>query len=74
MTVITNAKESKLQLKFSMGLDSNGKEIIKTKTLTGIKTQATDQDVMDVATALVSLQSNPVADIVRVDADELVNA
>ena len=73
MAVISNAKESKVQLKFSIGLDNNGKEIIKTKTLTGIKTQATDQDVMDVMQTLASLQSNNVSAIVRVDSDQLVN-
>ncbi|MDK2800159.1 MAG: hypothetical protein PWP27_2363 [Clostridiales bacterium] len=71
MPVVANPLESRLQLKLTVGTDENGKPIIKTKTLSNVKPSATNQDTMDVAQALSTLQIHTVADVIRVNEEAL---
>lgn len=74
MPVILNPFDSSIQLKFNVGVDDEGNPILKTKTLSGIKNSASDQDLMDVAQALAGLQQYTLAAVVRVNEGELLNS
>lgn len=63
-TVITVPRDSSLQFRLVVGANpETGAPIINSKTFTKIKSAALDQDVYDVATALVDLQKYPVDEI-----------
>lgn len=63
-TVITVPRDSSLQFRLVVGTNpETGAPIINSKTFTKIKSAALDQDVYDVATALVDLQKYPVDEI-----------
>jgi len=72
MPVTTNQLGSRLQLRLVEGTDEEGKEIIRTRLLNNVKSSALDEDVMDVADALIGLQKYPVSSIVRINEYELV--
>ncbi|NLY42819.1 MAG: DUF1659 domain-containing protein [Clostridiaceae bacterium] len=74
MPVLTNPLNSRLQVKYSVGTDENGNSIIRTKTFSNIKASASNQDLMDVAQQLFSVQKHQVTSIIRVDENELINA
>ncbi|MBB6216400.1 hypothetical protein HNQ80_002500 [Anaerosolibacter carboniphilus] len=74
MPVNVTLGASRLKISYSVGLDDNGKEKLKTKTYTNIKPTALDDDVYAVASALVGLQSNPVVSVGRVDEKKITQA
>ncbi len=74
MAVVSQAKESKLKIKYINGVDLEGNSIVKTKTYSNIKAVAADEDVYAVADAMMDLQSKTVEEIARVDEEELVEA
>jgi hypothetical protein len=61
-----------LQLGLDLGTDTNGKPIVRRRTISGIKTDALDQDVYDVAVALYALQNHGVKEILVIDRKELL--
>lgn len=71
MPVVVNPKDSKMRIRFNTGVDTDGKEILKTKTFSRIKSEAQDEDVIAVANELIGLQEYSAANIVRVDEREL---
>lgn len=63
-TVITVPRDSSLQFRLVVGANpETGAPIINSKSFAKIKSTALDQDVYDVATALVDLQKYPVDEI-----------
>ena len=63
-TVITVPRDSALQLRLVVGTNPDtGAPVIESKTFNKIKSSATDQEVYDVATALVGLQKYAVDEI-----------
>lgn len=74
MSTSSNAMDSRVQIKFNTGVDETGKPVYKIKSLGGIKSSASDEDVMTVAQALAEIQEYTVAAIFRIDQAELVNA
>lgn len=56
-----------LRMQFQTGVDGDGDPIYRTKSLSNIKTGAQDQDIFDVAQALVQLQEYPLVAVQRVD-------
>lgn len=74
MPVNVTLGASRLKISYSVGLDDNGKEKLKTKTYTNIKPTALDDDVYAVASALAGLQSNPVVGVGRVDEKKITQA
>ena len=74
MPVNVTPLDSKLKITFSLGPDSNGKEMTKIKTYGSIKAAATDEDVYQVADILTSLQSNDVLRIGRLEEKEMTQA
>jgi len=64
MAVIVVPRDSSLQLRLVTGTNPlTGAPIIDSKTFNEVKSTAIDQDVYDVATALVGLQKYPVDEI-----------
>lgn len=71
MAVIINPMDSKLKIKYQIGVDDNGNSKYKTKTYSNIKTEAMDEDVFAVAQSLANLQQYMVEDFRRVDEKEI---
>ena len=68
MAVTTMNNPSSLRVKLDAGLnDSTGNTIVKSKTYSNIKPEATSQAIYDVATALEGLQEFPVLEVVRIE-------
>ena len=62
--VITVPRDSSLQFRLVVGTNPiTGAPIVNSKTFNKVKASVTDQDVYDVATALVGLQSYTVDEI-----------
>jgi len=62
--VVTVPRDSSLQFRLVVGTNPDtGAPIINSKTFTKIKSAALDQDVYDIATALVGLQKYSVDEI-----------
>jgi len=63
-TVITVPRDSSLELRLVVGTNpQTGAPIVNSKSFAKIKSAATEQDVYDVAGALVGLQKYPVDEI-----------
>lgn len=68
MTVVTLNNPSSLRVRLDAGLnDSTGKTIVKSKTFSNLKYDANNQDVYDVAKALMELQVYPVIEVLKQD-------
>lgn len=65
--------EARLQIQLDMGLDGTGKKITRTKTFSKIRNDVEDQELYDVANALIGLQSNSPLAIRRIEQSEYVN-
>lgn len=70
MALEVRPKTSALQIKYNLGIDENGRRITKTRTLTGIKVDAADQDVYDIVSSIIALQQLPVLSLTRIDSSE----
>jgi len=62
MPVIVTEKTNRLRIRIKMGTDANGRDIVRTLSFGNVKTDATPQDVYDVATSLASACAYPVLD------------
>ena len=62
-----------IQLELNTGTDTDGKKLVRKRTLSGIITEAADQDVFDVAVALYSLQPHTMTKCIVTDRKELRN-
>jgi len=63
-TVVTVPRDSALQFRLVVGTNpETGAPVVNSKTFTKIKSAALEQDVYDVATALVGLQKYSVDEI-----------
>lgn len=67
MAVIVTPNVSKIQIKLDHGTDLNGDRVIKTKTLSSIKSAANAEDIMAVVNGLVGLQQHTLSGVIRVD-------
>ena len=67
MAVSETKNASSLKLKFDCGMNDDGKTVIKSRTYSNIKADATSQDVFDVARALVDLQIHDNIEILKQD-------
>ena len=72
MNVIAAKNPSSLRVKLDAGLnDSTGKTIVKSRTYSNLKHDANNQDVYDVAQALMALQDYPVIEVLKQDSTTL---
>lgn len=67
MAVSETKYASSLKLKFDCGMNDDGKTVIKSRTYSNVKADATSQDVFDVARALVDLQIHDNIEILKQD-------
>lgn len=67
MTVSETKNPSALKIKFDCGLNDDGKTIVKSRTFSNVADNATSQDILDVANALIGLQNHDVLEILKVD-------
>lgn len=67
MAVSETKNASSLKLKFDCGMNDDGKTVIKSRTYSNVKADATSQDVFDVAKALVDLQIHDNIEILKQD-------
>lgn len=72
MAVVKLPQNSTIAIKLQKGVTTSGSAAYVTRNYTG-KPAATDQDLFDVAQALMGLQSYPVAEIARVDNASLIS-
>ncbi|WP_026560951.1 DUF1659 domain-containing protein [Metabacillus halosaccharovorans] len=63
--------DSQLSLVFDMGLDEDGKVILKRKNYNNVKTTATPDELLQVAQALASLQTETLSSIERNDSNQI---
>ena len=64
---------SRLRIRYEVGLDDEGNPRYSTRTYSGVKPAAADQDAYDVAVVISGLQVYPVVFITRVNEVELVD-
>lgn len=67
MAVSETKNPSALKIKFDCGLNDNGKSIVKSRTYSNIKHNASSQDCLDVARALIDLQIHSELEINKQD-------
>lgn len=72
MAVVVTPLSTKMKLKFQTGVDGEGNPVYKNRTLSKVKTDAIDQDVLDVALALSTLCSDTLDAVSRLDDNDLV--
>lgn len=73
MAVQSSVVKSALSLKYKEGVDEAGKDIIKTKKFSNVKTGALDEDIYGIAAAFQPLMKYPVSEILRNDDSMLIN-
>ena len=73
MAVESTLSKSALSLKYKEGVDTNGKDIIRTKKFSNVKVTAADQDIFDISDAFTSLMLYPVSEVLRSDDSLLAN-
>lgn len=56
-----------MQITYHMGVDDEGREKKLTRSLTGLKTDQTDEDLYDLVNVITNLQKHVVTGIIRVD-------
>lgn len=67
-TDIVELKEgSSLKMRFDAGLNNEGKSIVKSRTYSNVKADATALDVYNVAETLASLQQHDVLSVIKQD-------
>ncbi len=71
MAVNVTPLNSKLQMRFQVGLNDDGKPIISGKTFSGLKSDALNENVYNTAQNLAGLQVYEIAAIRRIDEVEL---
>jgi len=63
---------SKLRLVFQVGMDDDGKPLLKAKTFSNIQKSATPDQLLQAAQAFIGLSSDTLSNIERVDNSELL--
>ena len=67
MAVISISNASSVKVKFDQGMDLNGDRVVKTKTYSSIKPDASNENIMAVVNALEGLQEHMLSGVNRVD-------
>ena len=71
MAVVAIKNLAKLSIKLDLGKNDQGKVIIKSKTFPNVKHSTSNDDLMQVASALVSLQEHSIQNVMRIDSTTL---
>lgn len=71
MAAVKAISDVKLQVRFNNGTTAAGKAAVKTVTLSQVKLDATDQQLLDAGNALAGLSSLTLNGVRRVDTGDL---
>lgn len=71
MAAVKAISDVKLQVRFNNGTTAAGKAAVKTVTLSQVKMDATDQQLLDAGNALAGLSSLTLNGVRRVDTGDL---
>jgi hypothetical protein len=63
---------SKLKLSFQVGMDDEGKPIMKAKTFSNVKREATVDQLWQAAEAIFSLSADQLSNVERIDSSDLL--
>lgn len=63
---------SKLKLSFQVGMDDEGKPIMKAKTFNNVKREATVDQLWQAAEAIFSLSADQLSNVERIDSSDLL--
>ncbi|MGI6706574.1 MAG: DUF1659 domain-containing protein [Clostridia bacterium] len=74
MALEVTAMDARLQIQFDLGLNQDGRRILRSKSLSRVKSDVSDEDIYEVAQALIDLQNYPAASIRKIATSEYVNA
>jgi hypothetical protein len=74
MAVTKNPVNSTIRISLVIGLNATGGPILRNASLSNVKSEAVDQDLFDVANALVGLQEYQLNGISRLDTADLTEA
>lgn len=66
-------KPGTLSLKVQTGTSASGNPVYSTRNYSGVKSDATDQALFDVGTAIAGVVKHPLSEIIRNDKSALVN-
>jgi len=67
MGVVSTPNASSLKMRFECGKDYNNKLIIKSRTYSKVRPEATDEKVHQVAGAIASLQQYTLIEVAKID-------
>jgi hypothetical protein len=67
MAVVSNPYDTRLTLVFYVGDDDEGNPIERSKSFSGVKPEASNEDLFAVAQGLASLQTYPLVETERTD-------
>jgi len=73
MAVVSTHVDSVLVAQYQVGVSQTGLPVIRQKSFPGVKAEASDQDIYDVAAALIGLLNYPLVAVRRDDRFDLVN-
>ncbi|NMB32730.1 MAG: DUF1659 domain-containing protein [Clostridium sp.] len=65
MALAVNDLDSSGSIRFHLGVNEDGKDVTTTRTFSGVKPNADDEDLYEFLNALIDLQKNPVISIIR---------
>jgi hypothetical protein len=74
MALQNTLAQSAVSIRYKAGIDSTGKDIIRSKKYTNVKVTADDQSVYDTAAALALLMQYELSNILRTNDSFLINA
>ncbi|MPW26983.1 DUF1659 domain-containing protein [Alkalibaculum sp. M08DMB] len=66
MPVEANIFSSRLQIRYNVGVDEKGNNIIRSKTYSNLKADVTDEAIYEVATAISDLQTNTLEEVHKI--------
>jgi 23S rRNA maturation mini-RNase III len=72
MAVISTKTQSAFVMKIKEGVDTNGKDILKSQRFSKIKVDAADDQIFDVSDVLRTLLKYTVLEVVREDDNTLI--
>lgn len=73
MAVVSTPLGTTLVVQYQAGLTDTGAPVIRRKSLTGIKSNAADQDIYEAAAALFNLIEYPLISVRRDNSSELTD-
>lgn len=67
MAIISIANASSIKVKFYHGEDLNGKPIVKTRTYSSVRQKTSNEDIINIITAIANLQQHTLTGLNRID-------